>query len=397
MERKKILWLCSWYPSKMDPFNGDFIQRHARAAALFNDIHVIHVTYDYPNDVENSGQELNSIGQLTEQIVYFKKKKSLKAKLTNQLRWLANYKKTIRNYIIKNGKPDLVHLHVPMKAGVLALWMKKSYKISYIVTEHWGIYNHIVEDKYASKSVAFKKYTKKIFERASKFISVSDYLAKGINRQICKKDYVVIPNAVDTDLFYYKEKEASAFRFIHVSNMVPLKNAEGILRSFKNFIQQNINAELIMVGDIGPQIRDYAQTLSFPAGAIKFLGEIPYTQVAAEMQKADCLLLFSNIENSPCVIGEALCCGLPVITTNVGGIPELTSESNSLLIESKDEDALTQAMHEMVGGINNYNRKKIAENAISKFSYSVIGKQINTVYEEIIASKSQKLIIPVIF
>ena len=46
-------------------------------------------------------------------------------------------------------------------------------------------------------------------------------------------------------------------------------------------------------------------------------------------------------------------------------------------------------MHEMVGGINNYNRKKIAENAISKFSYSVIGKQINTVYEEIIASKSQ--------
>ena len=397
MERKKILWLCSWYPSKMDPFNGDFIQRHARAAALFNDIHVIHVTYDYPNDVENSGQELNSIGQLSEQIVYFKKKKSLKAKLTNQLRWLANYKKTIRNYIIKNGKPDLVHLHVPMKAGVLALWMKKSYKISYIVTEHWGIYNHIVEDKYASKSVAFKKYTKKIFERASKFISVSDYLAKGINRQICKKDYVVIPNAVDTDLFYYKEKEASAFRFIHVSNMVPLKNAEGILRSFKNFIQQNINAELIMVGDIGPQIRDYAQTLSFPAGAIKFLGEIPYTQVAAEMQKADCLLLFSNIENSPCVIGEALCCGLPVITTNVGGIPELTSESNSLLIESKDEDALTQAMHEMVGGINNYNRKKIAENAISKFSYSVIGKQINTVYEEIIASKSQKLIIPVIF
>ncbi|MBK8605998.1 MAG: glycosyltransferase [Chitinophagaceae bacterium] len=389
MERKKILWLCSWYPSKMDPFNGDFIQRHARAAALFNDIHVIHVTYDYPNDVENSGQELNSNGQLTEQIVYFKKKKSLKAKLTNQLRWLANYKKAIRNYIIKNGKPDLVHLHVPMKAGVLALWMKKNYKISYIVTEHWGIYNHIVEDKYASKSIAFKKYTKKIFERASKFISVSDYLAKGVNRQICKKDYVVIPNAVDTDLFYYKEKEASAFRFIHVSNMVPLKNAEGILRSFKNFIQQNINAELIMVGDIGPQIRDYAQTLSFPAGAIKFLGEIPYTQVAAEMQKADCLLLFSNIENSPCVIGEALCCGLPVITTNVGGIPELTSESNSLLIESKDEDALTQAMHEMVGGINNYNRKKIAENAISKFSYSVIGKQINTVYEEIIASKSQ--------
>jgi len=373
----------------MDPFNGDFIQRHARAAALFNDIHVIHVTYDYPNDVEHSDQELNSNGQLTEQIVYFKKKKSLKAKLTNQLRWLALYKKAIRNYIIKNGKPDLVHLHVPIKAGILALWLKKNYKIPYLVTEHWGIYNHIVEDKYASRGVAFKRYTKKIFERASKFISVSDYLAKGVNRQVCKKDYVVIPNTVDTDLFNYKEKEASVFRFIHVSNMVPLKNAEGILRSFRNFIQHNANAELIMVGDSGTQIRDYAQTLSFPAGALKFLGEILYTQVAAEMQKTDCLLLFSNIENSPCVIGEALCCGLPVITTNVGGIPELVHESNAIMIEPKDDEALTQAMHEMVTGINNYNRKKIAENAINKFSYSVIGKQINTVYEEIIASKNQ--------
>ena len=171
--------------------------------------------------------------------------------------------------------------------------------------------------------------------------------------------------------------------------MVPLKNAEGILRSFRNFIQHNANAELIMVGDSGTQIRDYAQTLSFPAGALKFLGEILYTQVAAEMQKTDCLLLFSNIENSPCVIGEALCCGLPVITTNVGGIPELVHESNAIMIEPKDDEALTQAMHEMVTGINNYNRKKIAENAINKFSYSVIGKQINTVYEEIIASKNQ--------
>ena len=55
----------------MEPFNGDFIQRHARAAALFNDIHVIHVTYDYPDKEDNPGQELNNTGQLTEHIIYF--------------------------------------------------------------------------------------------------------------------------------------------------------------------------------------------------------------------------------------------------------------------------------------------------------------------------------------
>ena len=373
----------------MEPFNGDFIQRHARAAALFNDIHVIHVTYDYLDKEDNLGQKLNSNGQLTEQIVYFKKKKSVKAKLTNQLRWLALYKKVIRNYIIKHGRPDLVHLHVPIKAGILALWLKKNYKIPYLVTEHWGIYNDIVEDNYTSRGIAFKRYTKKIFQEASRFISVSDYLANGVNKLIGKMEYEVIPNTVDTDLFFYKEKEAFFFRFIHVSNMVPLKNAEGILRSFKNFIQEHGNAELLMVGDKSSEIRNYAKSLDFPIAALKFLGEIPYTQVATEMQAADCLILFSNIENSPCVIGEALCCGLPVITTNVGGIPELVNQSNAIMIESKDEKSLTQAMHEMIEGINKYDRKKIAEDAIGKFSYSVIGKQINAVYEKIMGSLKQ--------
>lgn len=373
----------------MEPFNGDFIQRHARAAALFNDIHVIHVTYDFPNDIEHPDQQIVSNGHLTEHILYFKKKKSLWAKLTNQLRWLALYKKAIRNYIIKNGKPDIVHVQVPIKAGVLGLWMKKNYKIPYIVTEHWGIYNNIIEDNYASRSFPFKRYTKKIFQQASRFISVSDYLAKSVSRLVIRKKYEVIPNTVDTDLFRYKEKEKSAFRFIHVSNMVPLKNAEGILRSFKNFIQQKGNAELVMIGDHDPSIKHYAQSLGFPMGILKFLGEISYEHVAFEMQKADCLLLFSNIENSPCVIGEALCCGLPVITTNVGGIPELVDQSNAILIEPKDEDALTQAMHEMASKNSRDDRKKIAENAISKFSYSVIGKQINAVYEEVLASGKQ--------
>lgn len=370
----------------MEPFNGDFIQRHGRAASLFNSIHVIHVTYDFPDDVENPGQEFNSREQLTEQIVYFKKKKSVKGKLTNQLRWLSLYKKAIRNYIIKNGKPDLVHLHIPIKAGVLALWMKRNYKTPYIVTEHWGIYNDVVEDNYATRGLAFKRYTTRVFEQASRFISVSDYLAKGVNRLSGQKEYEVIFNTVDTDLFFYKEKRASTFRFIHVSNMVPLKNAEGILRSFRKFIHENGKAELMMVGDNDPKIRTYAQSLDFPIGSLKFLGEIPYTEVATEMQNADCLLLFSNIENSPCVIGEALCCGLPVITTNVGGIPELVSQLNAILIEPKNEKAFTQAMHHMVNGINNYTRKKIAEDATGKFSYSVIGKKINTVYEAVMAS-----------
>jgi hypothetical protein len=81
MPRKKILWLCSWYPGKTEPFNGDFIQRHARAAALYNDIYVIHVTGDSSGKTENTEEEINKSGSLTENIIYYKRSLSLLGKL----------------------------------------------------------------------------------------------------------------------------------------------------------------------------------------------------------------------------------------------------------------------------------------------------------------------------
>jgi glycosyltransferase involved in cell wall biosynthesis len=99
-----------------------------------------------------------------------------------------------------------------------------------------------------------------------------------------------------------------------------------------------------MVGDREPAICEFAAGIAAIPGSIEFTGEIAYEEVAKAMQQADCLLLFSHIENSPCVIGEALCCGLPVIASRVGGIPELIDEQNGILVPAADETALLNAM-----------------------------------------------------
>ena len=386
MSRKKILWLCSWYPGKTEPFNGDFIQRHARAAAMYNDIYVIHVVGDTNGKIEKTEKEINKVQGVTEHIIYYKRSSSFWGKMKSHYRWLALCRQAIRRYVVENGKPDLVHVQVPVKSGIAALWFKNKYKVSYLVTEHWGIYNDVEIHNYKSKSASFKRYTKKIFDKAIRFISVSSYLAEGVNRLVVKKEYDVIPNVVDTGIFYYKEKQASTFRFIHVSNMVPLKNAEGILGGFRLLLQRNNNARLVMAGDTEIAIRHFAKKLGIPEANISFRGEIPYQQVAVEMQQSDCLILFSNIENSPCVIGEALCCGLPVITTHVGGIPELVNENNSLLVGPTNEKVLAGAMLQMINNYAAYNRKKIAEDAISKFSYPVIGKKLDDIYSEVFST-----------
>jgi len=384
--RKKILWLCSWYPSKLDLFNGDFIQRHAKAAAAFNDIYVIYVAGDNTGKADKKEREISKSDGLTEHIVHFPVSSSFSGKIRAHFNYLFIFKQAIRRYLVENGKPDLVHVHVPMKAGLLALWLKKRYKVPFVITEHYGIYNEETgKDSYVSRSRIFKNYTRRIFQQASVFVTVSKFLAEGVNRMVGQVNYTLVHNAVDTDFFFLEPKNQSSFRFIHVSNMVPLKNAEGILRAFKAYTEAGGTAMLQLVGNPDDTLPNYANSLRLTPDRVYFTGMVSYLQVAAEMQKSDCLILFSNIENSPCVIGEALCCGLPVIASNVGGIPELVNTDNSILISPGNENELLAAMIKITSVPEKYDRKKIAETASGKFSYLAIGEQLNAIYQKILS------------
>lgn len=384
MARKKILWLCSWYPTKADPFNGDFIQRHARAAALYNDIYVLHLAARSSGEDNANEAACQSSEGLTEQIITYKKIKSFWGRLISHYRWMYLYRQALRNFIVKYGKPDLVHVQVPMKDGIMALWFSKKYKIPYLVTEHWGIYNDVAEDNFKTRSKLFRYYTGQVLEKAAKFITVSRYLGEAVNRLVVQKEYEVVPNVADTRFFFYTPRQGLLFRFIHVSNMVPLKNTEGIIRAFAAAYPRLNNAELVLVGDRDTLLHTIAASMHLPEGAIRFRGEVAYEQVAVEMQQANCLVLFSNIENSPCVIGEALCCGLPVIATNVGGIPELVDEDNSMLVTPGDEAGLTAAMLQMIEEQERFNAAEIAEKASGRFSYETAGNRFNRLYSEVL-------------
>ena len=379
MARKKILWLVSWYPNRSDRFDGDFIQRHARAAALFNDIHVIFVT-DASSE-ENIEEEWHEENGLTERIIYFKKEKGIFKKILKQLTWRKLYLNAVKDYIKKNGKPEWVHVHVPWKAGLIALWMKRKYNIPFIVTEHWGIYNDVVRDNIQTRPPLVKRLLKRIFSEAEIFTSVSKFLAERINAMIIKKDAVIIPNVVDTSLFNFSGKENPAFRFIHVSNMVPLKNVKGILEAAKILMDDGENFEVIMAGNKNNEYEKLVNEMNLSV-TVFFRGEISYSQVAKEMQMADVFVLFSDMENSPCVIAEALCCGLPVIATNIGGVPELINDgTDGTLITPRNTKMLAESMKNIIHNYH-YDHKKISQRSIDRFNYEFVGKMLDEVYSK---------------
>jgi glycosyltransferase involved in cell wall biosynthesis len=113
---------------------------------------------------------------------------------------------------------------------------------------------------------------------------------------------------------------------------------------------------------------------------IKFTGEISYDKVGEIVRSASVFITFSNYENQPCSILEALCCGVPVIATKVGGIPEIINSQNGILIEPKNELQLFRAIEKIWKNITNYNQQAIAEDSKNKFSFYTVGEQLSLLY-----------------
>jgi glycosyltransferase involved in cell wall biosynthesis len=162
------------------------------------------------------------------------------------------------------------------------------------------------------------------------------------------------------------------------------KNPQDIIQAFIYFNQQHPSSKLIIVGLITAGLSRYLSRLNFSINIIQFTGFVSYENVAQLMQQSNCFVLFSREENMPCVILEALCCGLPVISSNVGGISEVINNKNGLFVPEYTVESLQQAMIRIYNNYRFYNRNKISEEAKRNFSYGVIAREIFIKYKEVL-------------
>ncbi len=381
MPGKRILWLASWYPSRIDPFNGDFIQRHARAASLLHDIHVIHIIKDGSLPIGKSEQHVLIKEDVKEIIIYYNPGNS---KLRNAFMWYRLMRTAIKENFQQYKIAHAVHVHIPWKMGLIGRWASKKYKIPLIVSEHWGIYNDIVSDHFNNQSAFVRNEILNTIKKSHRLHSVSRFLGEKI-KSLTRVDYLLIPNVVDTKLFFHQPGTGSKpFTFIHVSNLVPLKNVEGIISAAAILKKNNPSLEFMLkiIGGRSPTLEELAIKKGLE-NIVIFQGIIPYQKVAEEMQHAQALILFSEMENAPCVISEAHCCGIPVIATNVGGIPEMVNDKNGELIDSGNENALASKMKDILFNYDRVNQIEIATNAYNLYSYEVVSNQFDKLYENL--------------
>jgi len=386
-----ILWLASWYPSRVHPTNGDFVERHAHAVAEFVPLVILLIEKDENLPAGKTAIIKSEEQNLTVYKVYYGKSGwgKLFEKIHSVLKYRSLQKKMYADISRKHGIPTIVHVHVAMKAGMLALYLKSKYRIPFVVSEHWTGYYKESQPNIFTIGNTLRSLIKSVIQHASQVFPVSADLGKTIGETVTPVPFEVIPNVVDTRIFNYKATNIPIFRFIHPSYLNYQKNPEGMIEAAAVLAQKGYQFELLLLGNKKPELELLAKQNGLLNTHVFIKDFVSYSEVATQMQQSSALLMFSRFENLPCVVLEALCCGLPVISTRVGGIAEVINDENGLLVNNEDVEGLADAMKKMIDNYSAYNRLQIAEEAAKKYSYSVVGRQYNEWYKKIIAGKQR--------
>ncbi len=372
-----IFFLASWFPNKLDGFEGDFILRQAQAVALYNKVQVAYAIEGAVPRVQLETEVMHP--NLTIHRIY------LPIHYKNALYKPKYYLHILKLFSILHAQQafDMVHANVLWRAGAAALLIQQKYKIPYVISEHSGKY---AVDYYGKEAVQnqnkVKQYIhKRVLQNAKACLCVSKFQAACIANFEPKGNYVLMSNTVNTEVFNFSNKTKNAcYTYLHASMLTKEKNIGWLMQSISILRKTHNQFKVQIIGPINDALREQVQQLGV-AENIELISLQPYASIARYMQAADAFILCSTIETQGCVAIESQCCGTPVIATKVGGLQEYVPVANGVLVDPTQPESLANAMLSFILKEKQFNNADISATSIEKYSYANIGKKISEVYQ----------------
>jgi glycosyltransferase involved in cell wall biosynthesis len=279
-------------------------------------------------------------------------------------------------------EPDVVHAHV-YAAGVPGAIVASRSGIPLVITEQFSGFPRRTLGR---PEVLKARYA---YGRAARALPVSQHLQDAIRGYGIDAASEIVPNVADTSLFFPPDegrKNASERRLLFVGTLDPshVKGLPTLLQALARLGERRQGWHLDVIGG-GPERG--AQEASAAAlglgGPVTFHGPQAKAAVAEAMRAADLFVLPSRYDNLPCAVVEALASGLPVVSTSVGGIPELVDERSGRLVPPEDPAALADALDDALGNLEIFDRRAIAAAARDRYSLDVVGRQLSRIYEAV--------------
>ena len=392
----KIGVITSVYPEfKGDP-HGIFIHRLMRE--IGNQGNEVHVLAPY------SGGKTDYIldGVKVEKFNYFYPRKfqrlagrsgmidNVKESIFVKFQFLTFILFNIINSCRKLNYMDVIHVQWPIPNGLGALFLKTFYKIPYINT----IYG---EEVYLSNRYYTMPIIKLFVNNASKTITISSGSLKAcLESGLREENLEILPFGVDTNFFrpIDVQKDKEIFQILSVGYLIERKGFEYLIKAVKEVLKDYDNVKLKIVGS-GPlecQIKKLIKDLKLENN-IQILSNVSDEQLLELYNLSDLFVLPSivdsqgNTEGLGVVLLEAMACGLPVIASNIGGIPDIVNDGETgLLVPEKNFKEISKSIAELIE--NEDLKKKIAIEGYKMikedFSWEKIAKGYITIYNAIL-------------
>lgn len=293
--------------------------------------------------------------------------------------------------VARTHKLQVMHVHyaIPFAAAAInARQIAPELGLKVVTTLHG------TDITLVGSSPSFKPVTQWSIEQSDAVTAVSRYLRDETYRQIpMSKEIEVVHNFIDPDRHDVRlpscipeKTSARQVTLMHISNFRPLKRTDDVVRIFAR-VRESLDARLVLVGD-GPEYgrtRELVEKLGL-ADDVRYVGVVD--GVASLLAAADVLLLPSETESFGLVALEAMASGVPVVASDVGGLPEVVEHGVSgFLAPVGDVDAMAAYCLTLLSDCGE--EKKFGEaarkRASQKFDYRSIIPLYERIYERLLA------------
>ena len=287
---------------------------------------------------------------------------------------------------------DLLHVHYAVPnavSAVLAREILRPLPLKVVTTLHGTDITLVGNDP------SFLETTRYSIEQSDGVTAVSENLRAATIEQFgIRRRIDVVPNFIDPARFEAVRDTAGARRFakpgekllVHISNFRPIKRILDVVEVFLR-VRQVMPAKLLLVGD-GPDRAKVEQRCRQcdDCGDIVFIGNLPVVEEV--LVGADLFLLPSETESFGLAALEALSCEVPVITTRVGGLPEVVLDGeNGFLLPVGDVDGMAAAALRLLQDAELHRRFATngREWAIERFAQRRVVAEYRALYERVLA------------
>lgn len=292
--------------------------------------------------------------------------------------------KLLHSHLQKNNiDASLIHAQSIFDAGIWAYEYFLEYKTPYLLTEH----NQLTFFKVGNKKCELVKNS---LQNAKKICVVSNDKARQFFANGLYHNYYNIGNLVHERFNYLPRGKNATKRLITVGAYHFLKDQKTIFKAL-SLLDKHLNNKLEFVwigfdswgGDLRAEVAALSDGFSFKNIKVILIPVLGRAGIVENLQSADAFVFSSLSEGMPVSVLEALACGLPVFTSNCGGVDEIIDDSNGHIYPIQDSQRLANLLEDFLNGKMEYESSQISKNIISRFGPKIFKEKLIKLYQDL--------------